>query len=154
MDAGRDKARRGHDVRNGATLRAERSLQREFQRPGPMNDVIGRAVSISRACGFRLHRNACQPWCVRTPTPSSERIMKNNPNPIPVRLGVRVDDANPLHHLWNNHGTWWCHLTVHRPDGTSERVRLSLKTRDREDARAKRDKIFGRLAAAETSVAG
>ena len=80
--------------------------------------------------------------------------MKNNPNPIPVRLGVRVDDANPLHHLWNNHGTWWCHLTVHRPDGTSERVRLSLKTHDREDARAKRDKIFGRLAAAETSVAG
>jgi hypothetical protein len=36
----------------------------------------------------------------------------------PVKPAVRIDAANPRHHLWNNHGTWWCHLTVHLPDHT------------------------------------
>jgi hypothetical protein len=26
---------------------------------------------------------------------------------------IRVDRANPLHHLWCNNGTWWVHYTVH-----------------------------------------
>jgi hypothetical protein len=47
--------------------------------------------------------------------------------------------ANDNHHLWNNHGTWWCHLTVHLPDYTKKRLRLSLDTRDAEQARRLRD---------------
>jgi flagellar hook-associated protein FlgK len=38
--------------------------------------------------------------------------------------------SNPDHHIWNNHGTWWCHFTVHHSDYTAERVRVSLRTRD------------------------
>lgn len=74
-------------------------------------------------------------------------------DPLPVRLGVRVDDTNPLHHLWNNNGTWWCHFTVHHPDGTAERVRLSLRTREADEARRKRDRLFARLNQPERRVA-
>jgi hypothetical protein len=37
---------------------------------------------------------------------------------------------------------WWCHLTVHKPDTTTERLRFSLKTRDIEKARERRDRIL------------
>lgn len=50
--------------------------------------------------------------------------------------------ANPNHHLWNNRGTWWCHFTIHRPDYTAQRIRVSLRTRDLETARARRDELF------------
>ncbi|MDG2125918.1 MAG: hypothetical protein P8J87_19620 [Verrucomicrobiales bacterium] len=30
------------------------------------------------------------------------------------RFSVRVNEGNANHHLWNNHGTWWFHATVHR----------------------------------------
>jgi hypothetical protein len=72
---------------------------------------------------------------------SSERTMKTNP----IQLSVRFDDGNPLHHLWNNNGTWWCHLTVHRADHTSQRVRVSLKTNDAAVACQKRDRLFEKL---------
>ena len=62
-----------------------------------------------------------------------------------IQLAVRVDQQNPLHHLWNNNGTWWCHLTVHSTDNRKERVRLSLKTRDVEVAKARRDGLFQKL---------
>lgn len=42
-------------------------------------------------------------------------------------------------------GVWWCHVTVHKPDSTAERLRFSLKTRDIEKARARRDKIFASI---------
>ena len=58
------------------------------------------------------------------------------------RLAVRVDDNNPNHHLWNNRGTWWCHFTVHRPDFTAERYRVSLKTREVDRARERRDELL------------
>ncbi|MDF2375419.1 MAG: hypothetical protein P1U81_04195 [Verrucomicrobiales bacterium] len=61
------------------------------------------------------------------------------------RLATRVNEANPNHHLWNNRGTWWCHFTVHRPDYTSERVRISLKTREIERAREYRDELLKSL---------
>jgi hypothetical protein len=48
--------------------------------------------------------------------------------------------------LWNNRGVWWCHLTVHKPDATAERLRFSLKTRDVEQARERRDRIFRQIA--------
>ncbi|MCP5540614.1 MAG: hypothetical protein H7A52_10795 [Akkermansiaceae bacterium] len=60
-------------------------------------------------------------------------------------LAVRVDDANPNHHLWNNRGTWWCHFTVHQSDYTAERVRVSLKTRDLNLARRRRDELLAAL---------
>jgi hypothetical protein len=42
----------------------------------------------------------------------------------------------------NNNGTWWCHYTVHRPDFTKHRIRVSLQTSSRRIARAKRDRRF------------
>lgn len=60
--------------------------------------------------------------------------------------------ASANHHLWNNHGTWWIHYTLHH-DWTKERVRESLATRCVEEARRKRDALFqafnlaGRVAA-------
>jgi len=52
------------------------------------------------------------------------------------------DAVNLDHNLWDNHGTFWCHFTVHRPDFTKERVRLSLRTRDRLEARQRRDALL------------
>jgi hypothetical protein len=52
------------------------------------------------------------------------------------------DGVNLDHNLWDNHGTFWCHFTVHRPDFTKERVRRSLGTRDRLEARQRRDALF------------
>ena len=43
-------------------------------------------------------------------------------------LRVRVRAENPNHHLWNNHGTWFLHYTVHPTPFTKERVRRSLGT--------------------------
>ncbi len=60
-------------------------------------------------------------------------------------LATRVDGKNPDHHLWNNRGTWWCHFTLHRPDYTSERVRVSLRTRELAEARLRRDELLRRL---------
>ena len=60
---------------------------------------------------------------------------------------LRVDPANPNHHLWNNHGTWWLHYTLHLPDYTKRRIRKSLSTRSLEAARAKRDTFLTALAA-------
>ncbi len=54
-------------------------------------------------------------------------------------IAIRIPKSNPDHHLWNNNGTWWCHLTFHHPNHTKERLRLSLETRDLEEARRLRD---------------
>ena len=57
---------------------------------------------------------------------------------------IRVLAHNPDHHLWNNHGTWWCHYTVHLPDYTKRRVRQSLVTPSVEQARKLRDRLLRR----------
>ena len=57
-------------------------------------------------------------------------------------LSIRVDEKNPFHHLWNNNGTWWLHLTMHGHDSTKKRIRKSLKTHDPVKAQAIRDYIF------------
>ena len=57
-------------------------------------------------------------------------------------LSLRLNPANPDHHLWNNNGTWWVHYTVHPTAFTKERVRLSLATRDVGEARRRRDSLF------------
>ena len=58
------------------------------------------------------------------------------------KLSVRVNEGNPFHHLWNNNGKWWCHLTLHHPDYTAERRRVPLHTRDITTARQRRDELF------------
>ena len=58
-------------------------------------------------------------------------------------ISVRVNQKNPNHHLWNNHGTWWLHYTMHLSDYTKRRVRKSLGTRNVEEARQRRDGILG-----------
>jgi hypothetical protein len=60
------------------------------------------------------------------------------------KISIRVLEQNPDHHLWNNHGTWWCHYTVHLPNYTKHRVRLSLQTSDVREARRLRDRLLRR----------
>jgi hypothetical protein len=69
-----------------------------------------------------------------------------------AKLSVRCRPGNPNHHLWNNNGTFWCHLTVHLPDFTKERLRLSLGTADIHHARRLRDGLFRLFQAAVPSV--
>lgn len=52
------------------------------------------------------------------------------------------EEVNPDHHIWNNNGTWWCHFTIHKPDHTKHRVRVSLSTKDRVIARSRRDLLL------------
>jgi hypothetical protein len=62
-------------------------------------------------------------------------------------LSIKIDTENPDHHLWNNHGTWWVHYTIHQPNYTKRRVRVSLETRSRNEARQRRDTLFAHLEA-------
>jgi len=66
-------------------------------------------------------------------------------NTLTTLPGIRVRAENPNHHLWNNHGTWFLHYTVHPTPFTKERVRRSLGTKDVEVARARRDSFFAHL---------
>lgn len=59
---------------------------------------------------------------------------------------------NPDHNIWNNNGTFWCHFTVHNPDYTKERVRVSLHTKDRDEARQRRDFIMRGTSAIVTTL--
>ncbi|MFM8684869.1 MAG: hypothetical protein ACKOEG_14040 [Chthoniobacterales bacterium] len=59
---------------------------------------------------------------------------------------------NPDHNIWNNNGTFWCHFTVHNPDFTKERVRVSLHTKDRDEARPRRDFIMRGTSAIITTL--
>jgi hypothetical protein len=68
--------------------------------------------------------------------------MKSSINTL---AGIRVRAENPNHHLWNNHGTWFLHYTVHPTAFTKERVRRSLGTKDIKVARARRDAFFAHL---------
>ncbi len=78
----------------------------------------------------------------------SQTLSKNQEiQPTRARLSVRVNEQNPNHHLWNNRGTWWCHFTLHQPDYTTERVRISLKTRSLDEARRKRDRLLDSIGA-------
>lgn len=60
--------------------------------------------------------------------------------------GLRVDAENPNHHLWDNHGTWFLHYTIHPTPFTKERIRRSLGTKDVLVARERRDRFFATLA--------
>ena len=70
-----------------------------------------------------------------------------------AELSVRIDPGNPLHHLWNNNGTWWCHFTLHYDGFQKKRIRVSLKTSNQNKAIHKRDLLFARLSAAKSNAA-
>lgn len=61
--------------------------------------------------------------------------------------GIRLRPENENHHLWNNHGTWFLHYTVHPTPYTKERIRRSLGTKDVQIARDRRDSFFEQLGA-------
>ena len=64
------------------------------------------------------------------------------------KLAIRVDAENPDHHLWKNHGTWWIHYTLHLDELRARRVRFSLGTSVRQEARQLRDDLFATLSGA------
>lgn len=66
-------------------------------------------------------------------------------------LAIRISGDNPNHHLWNNHGVWFLHYTIHPDALTKQRIRGSLQTRSLRVARRKRDQL---LAEAGTTIAG
>ena len=66
-------------------------------------------------------------------------------NAVAALPGIRVRTENPNHHLWNNHGTWFLHYTVHPTPFTKERIRRSLGTKDVRIARERRDAFFVHL---------
>lgn len=67
-------------------------------------------------------------------------------NQLSTIAGIRVRAENENHHLWNNHGTWFLHYTVHPTPFTKERIRRSLGTKDIKVARDRRDTFFAQLA--------
>jgi hypothetical protein len=66
-------------------------------------------------------------------------------NAITALSAIRVRAENPNHHLWNNHGTWFLHYTVHPTPFTKDRIRRSLGTKDIKIARERRDAFFAQL---------
>lgn len=74
-------------------------------------------------------------------------------NTIASLPGIRVHADNPNHHLWNNHGTWFLHYTVHPTPFTKERIRRSLGTKDLQVARERRDSFFSHLSSEATRPA-
>ena len=75
-------------------------------------------------------------------------------NALTTLPGIRVRSENPNHHLWNNHGTWFLHYTVHPTPFTKERIRRSLGTKDIRVAVERRDAFFHQLAADAAKPAG
>jgi hypothetical protein len=57
-------------------------------------------------------------------------------------LAIRLNPANPDHHLWNNNGTWFVHYTIHPTPLTKQRVRKSLRTKNLIQAREHRDELL------------
>ena len=64
---------------------------------------------------------------------------------------LRISEANPNHHLWNNNGTWFLHYTVYPTPFTKERIRRSLGTKCLTTARERRDQFFNHLAKQRTT---
>ncbi len=71
-----------------------------------------------------------------------------------TKLSIRIDADNPDHHLWDNHGTWWIHYTLHVGGVRVRRIRRSLETSDRSEARRRRDALLAGLTSAFTGRGG
>ena len=69
-------------------------------------------------------------------------VAKSKPsNKAKLEGHAESDDSN----LWFNNSFYWLHATAWFSDSTAERLRLSLGTKEIEEARARRDLIFGVL---------
>ncbi len=68
-------------------------------------------------------------------------------------LNIRISHDNPDHHLWNNNGSWWINFTMRSENGSTQRIRRSLKTGDVEKARTSRDRIIRALLHASGRIA-
>jgi hypothetical protein len=89
-------------------------------------------------------------FCFFGNNPGARTINKNNRSRIMssnliTLASLRISEANPNHHLWNNNGTWFLHYTVYPTPFTKERVRRSLGTKCVTTARDRRDHFFGHL---------
>lgn len=68
--------------------------------------------------------------------------MKNN-NIIIGKWSVLGRSSKQDRYIWLNRDVWWCSLTLVSDDGLySRRARFSLKTRDVEEARRRRDRVI------------
>lgn len=56
--------------------------------------------------------------------------------------GTMARVIDPDHHLWKNGRLYWTAFTVHLPGWRKHRVRRSLGTSDREEARSRRDALL------------
>ena len=75
------------------------------------------------------------------------------PTPPALHLAIRLATVNVNHHMWNNNGVWWFHVTLRSVLGNTQRVRRSLKTANIEKARASRDRILHALSQASGRLA-
>lgn len=57
---------------------------------------------------------------------------------------ISIKEVNPNHHIYLNRGMYWCYVTVRIARG-SLRKRFSLRTKDVEEARRRRDFLFRRI---------
>ena len=67
-------------------------------------------------------------------------------------VSVRVNPANPRHHLWNNNGTWFVHYTAYPSPVTKQRFRVSLGTKRFDEAQRKRDRLLRKLVGHRRSI--
>lgn len=58
-------------------------------------------------------------------------------------LSIRIRPENPNHHLFNNHGTWWIHFTIHHADCTKARIRRFTCTGNLVEARRRQYQLLG-----------
>jgi hypothetical protein len=70
-----------------------------------------------------------------------------------LQLAVRINPNNPKHHLFNNHGTWWCHFSVIENNHTQRRVRVNLRTDNILQALSRGDQRLGSESRTLASVA-
>lgn len=115
----------------------------------PMNGPCFSRIAATKSSAKRDSQGdpASRIGCAVNLNPSTLMIIHKSKT-----YSLRIDPENPDHHLYQNNGTWWIHYTVHLPDYTVRRVRHSLKTHDRMEARRLRDKCL-QLLNEERSVA-
>ena len=80
------------------------------------------------------------------PAAALERRLRLSPLQLEGTIFAEIiqtpTDDRANHHLWQNGRLWWIAFTIHRPDWTKHRIRLSLKTADLDEARRRRDRLL------------
>lgn len=126
--------------------------------------TIRHVYGLLRKCHRYSSETAHRPCCpartsvrvlILRPTGTHQkRIIMPPPHVDHLRLNIRMSHDKPDHHLWNNNGTYWINFTVRSKDGSTQRIRRSLKTGDVEKARTSRDRILHALHHASGRIAG